>query len=75
MWFSNTILIYWLTRHSQVCLFDAKEVSLRDHMRNGASDTELTQIIGQAVHGKQEKHAGMEDIDVVANRPMILIGG
>jgi hypothetical protein len=59
----------------QVCLFDAKEVSLRDEMRVGASDEELLEIIGQAVSGKKEKHAGMKDIDVVTNRPMILIGG
>ncbi|KAK0481548.1 hypothetical protein IW261DRAFT_1471260 [Armillaria novae-zelandiae] len=46
----------------KVCLFDAKEISLRD-------------VIGKAVSGKQEKHANMEDIDVITNRPMILIGG
>ncbi|KAG5720540.1 Molybdenum cofactor biosynthesis protein 1 [Termitomyces sp. T112] len=59
----------------KVCLFDAKEVSLRDEMRKGASDEELLHIIGNAVSDKKEKHAGMEDIDVVKNRPMILIGG
>ncbi|CAK5280322.1 unnamed protein product [Mycena citricolor] len=47
----------------KVCLFDAKEVSLRDEMRRGASDSELLQTIGAAVRGKQEKHAGMQDID------------
>ncbi|KAG2756511.1 molybdenum cofactor biosynthesis prote [Suillus brevipes Sb2] len=59
----------------KVCLFDAKEVSLRDEMRRGASDEDLLNVIGRAVQGKQEKHAGMEDIDVITNRPMILIGG
>jgi hypothetical protein len=44
-------------------------------MRRGASDDDLLQIIGKAVQGKQEKHAGMENIDVITNRPMILIGG
>ncbi|KAF8215921.1 hypothetical protein K438DRAFT_1901684 [Mycena galopus ATCC 62051] len=58
----------------KVCLFDAKEVSLRDKMRRGATDSELLTTIGQALLGKQEKHVGMEDIDVVTNRPMILIG-
>ena len=58
-----------------MCLFDAKEISLRDHMRAGAADDILLSTIGQAVQGKKEKHAGMEDIDVVTNRPMILIGG
>lgn len=32
-------------------------------------------MVGLAVGAKKEKHAGMEDIDVVTNRPMILIGG
>jgi cyclic pyranopterin phosphate synthase len=59
----------------KVCLFDAKELSLRDSMRLGASDSDLLEIIGRALQGKQEKHAGMEGIDVVKNRPMILIGG
>lgn len=59
----------------QVCLFDPKEISLRDVLRSGASDDELLQVIHQAVLGKKEKHAGMEEIDVVTNRPMILIGG
>ena len=59
----------------KVCLFDAKETSLRDLLRSGASDDVVMQTIGIAVRGKEEKHAGMEDIDVVANRPMILIGG
>jgi len=60
---------------SQVCLFDAKEVSLRDEMRRGASDADLLDLIGRAVQAKQEKHAGMDDINVTTNRPMILIGG
>ena len=59
----------------KVCLFDAKEISLRDLIRSGASDDAMLQTIGIAVRGKKEKHAGMEDIDVVTNRPMILIGG
>ncbi|KAG5647708.1 hypothetical protein DXG03_008431 [Asterophora parasitica] len=59
----------------KVCLFDAKELSLRDELRRGASEDQLLDIIGRAVFGKKEKHAGMEDIDVVTNRPMILIGG
>ena len=59
----------------QVCLFDAKEVSLRDLLRGGASDKVVLQTIGIAVRGKKDKHAGMEEIDVNTNRPMILIGG
>jgi len=59
----------------KVCLFDPKEISLRDLLRSGAPDDILLQTIGIAVRGKKEKHPGMEDIDVVANRPMTLIGG
>ncbi|KAJ2932791.1 hypothetical protein H1R20_g4303, partial [Candolleomyces eurysporus] len=58
----------------KVCLFDPNEVSLRDAMRQGASDDDITKIIQRAVSGKKEKHAGMNEIDVVTNRPMILIG-
>lgn len=58
----------------KVCLFDPEEVSLRDLMRQGASDDELLSTIQRAVAGKKEKHAGMNDIDVQTNRPMILIG-
>ncbi len=61
--------------HPQVCLFDPKEISLRDPMRQGATDAQLMQIVGRAVQGKRAKHAGMEEIDTVTNRPMILIGG
>jgi len=59
----------------QVCLFDAREVSLRDLLRGGASNDAVLRVIGVAVRGKEEKHAGMEDINVTTNRPMILIGG
>jgi hypothetical protein len=58
----------------KVCLFDPKETSLRDILRSGGSDDVVMQTIGIAVRGKKEKHAGMEDIDVVANRPNKLIG-
>ncbi|PAV22078.1 molybdenum cofactor biosynthesis prote [Pyrrhoderma noxium] len=58
----------------KVCLFDANEVSLRDLMRNGASDEALLRVIRAALKLKKEKHAGMEDIDVINNRPMIKIG-
>lgn len=50
-------------------------MSLRDAIRRGNTDDELSDIVARALLGKKEKHAGMEDIDVVTNRPMILIGG
>jgi molybdenum cofactor biosynthesis protein A len=59
----------------KVCLFGNAEVSLRDEMRRGATDEELTEVIGAAVRRKKERHAGMHNIAKQKNRPMILIGG
>ncbi|KAM4040241.1 molybdenum cofactor biosynthesis protein 1 isoform 2-T2 [Anomaloglossus baeobatrachus] len=59
----------------KVCLFGNSEVSLRDCLRTGASEEELTQIIGAAVGRKKKQHAGMFSISQMKNRPMILIGG
>ncbi|XP_014116721.1 PREDICTED: molybdenum cofactor biosynthesis protein 1 isoform X2 [Pseudopodoces humilis] len=41
----------------KVCLFGNSEVSLRDHLRLGASEEELIQIIGKAVGRKKKQHA------------------
>ncbi|RLW06852.1 hypothetical protein DV515_00003971 [Chloebia gouldiae] len=41
----------------KVCLFGNSEVSLRDHLRSGASEEELIQIIGAAVGRKKKQHA------------------
>jgi cyclic pyranopterin phosphate synthase len=38
-------------------------------------EMELLNVIGLAVSKKKEKHAGMEDLKNMKNRPMILIGG
>ncbi|GMJ00858.1 cofactor of nitrate reductase and xanthine dehydrogenase 2 [Hibiscus trionum] len=59
----------------KVCLFGPSEVSLRDPLRSGAGDDELSEIIGAAVKRKKGAHAGMFDIAKTANRPMIHIGG
>lgn len=59
----------------KVCLFGPSEVSLRDPLRQNASDDELREIIGAAVKRKKAAHAGMFDIAKTANRPMIHIGG
>ena len=42
----------------QVCLFGNSEVSLRDHLRAGASEEELLRVIGAAVGRKKRQHAG-----------------
>ncbi|KAM7117567.1 molybdenum cofactor biosynthesis protein 1 isoform 1-T1 [Ciconia maguari] len=57
----------------KVCLFGNSEVSLRDHLRSGASEEALVQIIGAAVGRKKKQHAGMFNISQMKNRPMILI--
>ncbi|KAM9563773.1 molybdenum cofactor biosynthesis protein 1 isoform 2-T2 [Guaruba guarouba] len=41
----------------KVCLFGNSEVSLRDHLRSGASEEELVQVIGAAVGRKKKQHA------------------
>ncbi|XP_054936189.1 molybdenum cofactor biosynthesis protein 1 isoform X10 [Physeter macrocephalus] len=57
----------------KVCLFGSSEVSLRDHLRAGASEEELLSIVGAAVGRKKRQHAGMFSISQMKNRPMILI--
>ncbi len=59
----------------QVCLFGANEVSLRDAMREGASQEDLRAIISAAVDRKKAAHAGMFEIAKTRNRAMIKIGG
>ena len=59
----------------KVCLFDNREVSLRDALRAGLSDNDILEIINDAVSHKKKKHGGMFDIQKMKNRPMITIGG
>jgi cyclic pyranopterin phosphate synthase len=59
----------------KVCLFGASEVSLRDAMREGATDEELRMIISAAVNRKRAAHAGMFELARTKNRSMIKIGG
>ncbi|ROT35866.1 molybdenum cofactor biosynthesis prote [Sodiomyces alkalinus F11] len=39
------------------------------------TESELLNVIGMAVKGKEEKHAGLGELEHMKNRPMILIGG
>lgn len=39
------------------------------------TEHELLEVIGAAVKGKKESHAGMGELENMQNRPMILIGG
>ncbi len=59
----------------KVCLFGANEVSLRDAVREGASDEELRLIVSAAVDRKKAAHAGMFDLARTKNRAMVTIGG
>lgn len=63
----------------KVCLFGSTEVSLRDAMREGASDEDLTLIVRAALQRKKFAlggHGSAEGIKKANdNRPMILIGG
>ncbi|KAI9810093.1 MAG: hypothetical protein M1827_006704 [Pycnora praestabilis] len=38
-------------------------------------ERELLEVIGIAVKRKKEKHAGMGELEIMKNRPMVLIGG
>lgn len=42
----------------KVCLFGNAEVSLRDAMRSGSTEEELTELISSAVSRKKKQHAG-----------------
>lgn len=57
------------------CLFAPLEVSLRDPMRAGASDAELTEIILRTVLRKPKGHASLDVLPLIGNKPMVSIGG
>ncbi len=63
----STFDVHVVLSHSQV--------SLRDAMREGATDDDLRLIIQAAVRRKKAAHAGMFELAKTANRPMITIGG
>lgn len=59
----------------KTCLFYAPEISLRDAMRNAASDNELRQMILDTVLEKPEAHPPAEELANSENRTMVEIGG
>ncbi len=63
----------------KVCLFGSAEVSLRDAMREGASDTDLALIVRAALQKKKFALGGHGNAEGIKkannNRPMTLIGG
>ena len=46
-----------------------------ESLGQGQREQELLEVIGKAVRGKKEKHAGIGELENMKNRPMILIGG
>jgi cyclic pyranopterin phosphate synthase len=59
----------------RTCLFSLNETSLRDPLRDGASDDELESIIRDAVWLKELKHHVGEPGFVQPARTMSAIGG
>ena len=51
------------------------DLNLQDGTQCNDMKKELLDVIGIAVRGKKEKHAGMGVLEHLRNRPMILIGG
>lgn len=51
------------------------QVSLRDAMRQGASDDDLRHLVSAAVDRKRPAHAGMLELAAAPNRAMVRIGG
>ncbi len=57
------------------CLHDGAEFSIRDLMRSGATQVEIENVIRRSLAGKQERHAGIDELYQIENRTMIQIGG
>ena len=57
------------------CLFYPAEVSLRDRLRQGATDATLSEMILYSLAQKPEAHPPAEEIAAQENRAMIEIGG
>lgn len=57
------------------CLFFPAETNLRDALRSGADDEELTAIIHQVLKKKQAAHPPAEELADAENNAMIKIGG
>ncbi|XJO77273.1 hypothetical protein BDV3_001874 [Batrachochytrium dendrobatidis] len=48
----------------KVCLFGNSEINLRDALRRGASNDELMQMVGMAIHRKKKQHADFDNSHV-----------
>lgn len=59
----------------KVCLFAKTGASLRDAMRSGAADAEITEIVRAELNGKWAGHPPITRLLNTNDRPMITIGG
>ena len=59
----------------KTCLFHIPELSLRNVMRNGATDSELKNMICNALMLKKKGHEPTLELDKIENQSMIQIGG
>ena len=58
------------------CLFSDQEVDIKSPLRQGATDSDLAQILRTSIDNKPEKHCLQSDIfRKCQNRPMVAIGG
>jgi len=58
------------------CLFSDQEVDIKSPLRQGATDADLSQILGASIINKPEKHCLQSDVfRKCQNRPMVAIGG
>jgi cyclic pyranopterin phosphate synthase len=58
-----------------LCLGQKDSVSLRDALRSGMTDTEIKQLIVDAITKKPEKHFFDSVIDNISSSQMVEIGG
>jgi len=59
----------------KTCLFHKPECNLRTLLRNGASDTKISEVILQALALKKIGHEPLEELARIENQSMIQIGG
>ena len=58
------------------CLFSDQEVDIKSPLRQGATDSELSQILKDSIVNKPEKHCLQSDVfRKCQSRPMVAIGG
>lgn len=58
------------------CLFSDQELDIKSHIRQGATDAGLAQILKDSIANKPEKHSIQSDLfRKCQSRPMVAIGG